>query len=71
MISKKKKFINQLQNYELKTIKVFENPKSTGTQRASANNKFAKLFNKAKEVKRELEKQLKTVTDKKERKDDP
>ena len=58
-----------LEQVGAETIKVFENPKSTSTQRASANNKFAKIYNKAKEVKRELEKQLKTVTDKKEKKE--
>ena len=33
------------------------------------SNKFAKIYNKAKNIKSEIEKQLKTVTDKKERKD--
>jgi len=58
---------DNLEKIGAETINVFENPKATSTQRAAANNKFTKIYNKAKSIKSRIEKELETVTDKKER----
>ena len=57
-----------LETISAKTIKTLNNKKSTDKERADAINSFTKIYNKAKRVKAKIEEQLKTVTDKAERK---